>query len=121
MDMRRDSWKQQERGGFIANALGLLQRSMSTFSFNFFASKQEVIFPDDKIKQYKGLCRRALISSWRPFFLCVCVSPVHGVLYMSVEEARCVALLTAFVPARLRQQFGVVPGRWFLPYCYNSM
>ena len=51
------------------------------------------------------------------------VSSAWCAVDMSVEEAQawCVALLTAFVPARLRRQFGVVPGRWFLPYCYNSM
>lgn len=87
----------------------------------FSAGKQEVICPDDKMKQYKWIVPKKTYFLMMAFF--VCVSSAWCAVDMSVEEAQawCVALLTAFVPARLRRQFGVVPGRWFLPYCYNSM
>ena len=87
----------------------------------FSAGKQEVICPDDKMKQYKWIVPKKTYFLMVAFF--VCVSSAWCAVDMSVEEAQawCVALLTAFVPARLRRQFGVVPGRWFLPYCCNSM
>ena len=48
----------------------------------FSASKQEVICPDDKMKQYKWIVPKRTYFLMAAFFfcVCVCVSPVHGVL-----------------------------------------
>eukprot|EP00435_Cladocopium_sp_Y103_P037765 s963_g10.t1 len=87
----------------------------------FQSSKQEVICPDDKVKQYKWVVPRASYFLMAAYF--VSVSSAWCAVSMTVAEAQawCAALLAVFVPERLRRQFGIMPGKWFLPYCYNSI
>ena len=90
-------------------------------SSQFSHSKTEVVCPDDKVKQYKWIVLEVVYFLMAAYF--VCVSSTWQAVNMSVAEAQAWfnALLTVFVPTRLKRAFGVLPGREFLPYCYNSI